>query len=69
VLCITHLAQIASLADRHFSVTKDTSAKPTRTAVVQLEEAAVVSELVRMLGASDQDKAARSHVKELRRAA
>jgi len=69
VLCITHLAQIASLADRHFSVAKDTTAKPTRTTVCQLEEAEVDSELVRMLGASDQDTAARSHVKELRRAA
>jgi DNA repair protein RecN (Recombination protein N) len=69
VLCITHLAQIASLADRHFSVAKDTSAKPTRTTVRQLEEAEMVSELVRMLGASDQDTAARSHVEELRRAA
>jgi DNA repair protein RecN (Recombination protein N) len=69
VLCITHLAQIASLADRHFSVAKDTSVKPTRTAVVQLGETEVVSELVRMLGASEEDTAARSHVKELRRAA
>ena len=69
VLCITHLPQIASLASRHFSVVKDTSVSPTRTAVVQLDEAAVVSELVRMLGASEQDAAARSHANELRRAA
>jgi DNA repair protein RecN (Recombination protein N) len=69
VLCITHLPQIASLADRHFSVKKDTSVKPTRTAVVQLQEGEVVSELMRMLGASEQDTAARKHVNELRRAA
>ena len=69
VLCITHLPQIASLASRHFSVVKDTSVSPTRTAVVQLDEAAVVSELVRMLGAPEQDAAARSHANELRRAA
>ncbi|HLH14578.1 MAG TPA: AAA family ATPase, partial [Solirubrobacteraceae bacterium] len=30
VLCITHLPQIASLASRHLSVVKDTSAQPTR---------------------------------------
>jgi DNA repair protein RecN (Recombination protein N) len=69
VLCITHLPQIASLASRHFSVVKDTSVSPTRTTVVQLDEAAVVSELVRMLGAGEQDAAARSHANELRRAA
>jgi DNA repair protein RecN (Recombination protein N) len=69
VLCITHLPQIASLAARHFSVIKDTTVQPTRTAVVQLDEKAVVSELVRMLGAPEQDEAARSHANELRRAA
>jgi DNA repair protein RecN (Recombination protein N) len=69
VLCITHLPQIASLADRHFSVVKDTSAKPTRTAVVRLREREVVSELVRMLGAPDGDVSARRHARELRKAA
>ena len=51
MLCITHLPQIASLGDRHFSIVKDTSADPTRATVVQLGEPEVVSELVRMLGA------------------
>jgi DNA repair protein RecN (Recombination protein N) len=69
LLCITHLPQIASLADRHFSVTKDTTADPTLASVVQLAERDVVTELVRMLGAEDQDTAARKHALELRRAA
>jgi DNA repair protein RecN (Recombination protein N) len=69
VLCITHLPQIASLAARHFSIVKDTAADPTRAAVVQLGEGEVVSELVRMLGASDRDASARRHARELRRAA
>jgi DNA repair protein RecN (Recombination protein N) len=69
LLCITHLPQIASLADRHFSVVKDTSGEPTITAVSQLDEAEVVSELTRMLGAEEQDDAARRHAKELRKAA
>jgi DNA repair protein RecN (Recombination protein N) len=69
VVCITHLPQIASLAARHFSIAKDTHADTTRTSVVQLGEPEVVSELVRMLGASDADAAARSHAEELRRAA
>jgi DNA repair protein RecN (Recombination protein N) len=69
LLCITHLPQIASLAERHFSVVKDTSGEPTITAVSQLDEAEVVSELTRMLGAEEQDDAARRHAEELRKAA
>ena len=69
VLCITHLPQIASLGDRHFSVVKDTAADPTRATVVQLAEAEVVSELVRMLGADAADSAARRHARDLRKAA
>jgi len=69
VLCITHLPQIASLAARHFSVIKDTSAQPTRTAVVRLGDSEVVSELMRMLGAGEDDVGARRHARELLRAA
>jgi DNA repair protein RecN (Recombination protein N) len=69
VLCITHLPQIASLADRHFSIAKDTSAEPTRASVVELAEQDVVSELVRMLGADSDDMVARRHARDLRRAA
>ncbi len=69
VLCITHLPQVASLGDRHFSIVKDTSVVPTRTTVVQLDEPEVLSELVRMLGADTADSAARRHARELRRAA
>ncbi len=69
VLCITHLPQIASLAERHFSIVKDTAADPTRTTVVELAEGEVLSELVRMLGADEDDSSARSHARELRRAA
>jgi DNA repair protein RecN (Recombination protein N) len=69
VLCITHLPQIASLGERHFSIVKDTSANPTRASVLELAEGEVVSELVRMLGADSDDSVARRHARELRRAA
>jgi DNA repair protein RecN (Recombination protein N) len=69
VICITHLPQIASLADRHFTIVKDIAADPARTTVTLLERGAVVGELVRMLGADDTDAAARRHAKELLRAA
>jgi DNA repair protein RecN (Recombination protein N) len=69
IICITHLPQIASLADRHFTIVKDTSADTARTTVTRLERSAVVAELVRMLGAEDGDAAARRHARELLKAA
>jgi DNA repair protein RecN (Recombination protein N) len=69
VLCITHLPQIASLAERHFGVVKDASAGSTRARVERLGEPEVLSELVRMLGAPERDASARRHARELRKAA
>jgi DNA repair protein RecN (Recombination protein N) len=69
VLCITHLPQIASLGERHFAIVKDTSAQPTRATVVELEQAEVIAELVRMLGADGDDGGARRHARALLRAA
>jgi DNA repair protein RecN (Recombination protein N) len=69
VICITHLPQIASLADRHFTIVKDTSGETARTTVTALSRTDVVGELVRMLGADREDAAARRHAKELLKAA
>jgi DNA repair protein RecN (Recombination protein N) len=69
VICITHLPQIASLADRHFTIVKDTSGETARTTVTELSKSDVVGELVRMLGADREDTAARRHAKELLKAA
>jgi DNA repair protein RecN (Recombination protein N) len=69
ILCITHLPQVAALADRHFTIAKDATVAPATTTVTALEGDAVVGELVRMLGASEQDAAAAEHARELLRAA
>ena len=69
LLCITHLPQVASLAARHFSIEKDARAEPALTTVSELAEPQVVGELVRMLGADEDDGAAVKHARELRRAA
>jgi DNA repair protein RecN (Recombination protein N) len=69
VICITHLPQIASLADRHFTIVKDTSSDTATTTVTRLGRGDVVGELVRMLGAEDGDAAARRHARELLKAA
>jgi DNA repair protein RecN (Recombination protein N) len=69
VICITHLPQIASLADRHFTIVKDASGETARTSVTELRRDDVVGELVRMLGADRGDAAARRHARELLKAA
>jgi DNA repair protein RecN (Recombination protein N) len=70
VICITHLPQVASLAARHFSISKDATRTPAQTTVSELRDGEVVSEIVRMLGADgDADEAARRHAEELLRAA
>ena len=69
VLCITHLPQVAALAEAHFTIVKDTKAKTATTTVSSLQGDEIVSELVRMMGASDADNAANLHARELLRAA
>ena len=69
LLCITHLPQVAALAERHFTIAKHAGGGQATTTVSMLEGDGVVGELVRMLGASEQDSAASEHARELLRAA
>ena len=46
---ITHLAQIAALADRHYRVLK-VPGDPTETTIEVLDDTGVDAELARMLG-------------------
>ena len=50
VICITHLAQIAAMADSHFLIEKQVHGGETRTNVRSLTEAESVEELARILG-------------------
>ncbi len=65
VLCITHLPQIAAMADRHFRIEKSAGGQVASTSVERLEDGAVVEELCRMLGADASDAGARKHAREL----
>ncbi|MGD0386056.1 MAG: DNA repair protein RecN, partial [Solirubrobacteraceae bacterium] len=69
ILAITHLAQVASFAARHFTIAKDLAGEPTRATVTRLADEQVLGELVRMLGADAHDAGARRHARELLRAA
>ncbi|MGA2507904.1 MAG: DNA repair protein RecN [Chitinispirillaceae bacterium] len=63
VLCISHLHQIASLADHHFHVFKEAAKDRTVTRVKQLAEKERVDEIARMLGGDS--TIARRHAEEL----
>ena len=63
VLCVTHLQQIAALADHHYLVEKFFDGERTRTRLTPLSGDARVNEIARMLG-GDADSA-RKHAKEM----
>jgi DNA repair protein RecN (Recombination protein N) len=65
VLCITHLPQIAALAESHFRIEKSAETDTALTTVESLEGDHVIEELMRMLGAESSDGAARKHAEGL----
>lgn len=69
VLCITHLPQVASLADTHFTLEKDVSGERASASVRRLDGEGVVEEIRRMLGGEQSDEAATRHARELLAAA
>ena len=50
VICITHLPQIAAMADSHFCVTKSAFDDSTKVSVDILDESGILNELGRILG-------------------
>ncbi len=50
VICITHLAQIAAMADHHFVIEKHAKEQTTVTNVRELSENEMIQELARILG-------------------
>ena len=66
VVCITHLPQIAAMADRHFRVEKTVDRERTRTTATQLDEESRVAELANMLGGATETS--KAHARELMRA-
>jgi DNA repair protein RecN (Recombination protein N) len=69
VLCITHLPQVASLADAHYRITKRAAGGETVAAVERVDGEELVAEIVRMLGGKRGDEAADRHARELLEAA
>lgn len=66
VLCITHLAQIAAMAEHNYLISKSADGGRTYTKVTRLDEAAVIEELARMIGGSKLTEAVYDTAKEMR---
>ena len=65
VLCVTHLAPIAALADFHYVVEKQVRKGRTFTTVRRLDEGERVRELARMLGGAEITAQAERHAAEM----
>lgn len=57
VLCITHLPSIAAFADNHMLISKKVSGEKTYTSVTPLDFDSRVSEIARIIGGNENDKA------------
>ncbi|MCP4677500.1 MAG: DNA repair protein RecN, partial [Deltaproteobacteria bacterium] len=65
VICITHLPQIAAIADTHFLVSKQARKGRTTTGISRIDDSKRVEELARMLGGAKVTKKTRDAAKEL----
>jgi DNA repair protein RecN (Recombination protein N) len=65
VLCITHLPQIASFADRHYLIEKRETAGRTKTLVRALTAAEQTEEIARMLSGEKLTETSRQHAEQL----
>lgn len=65
VLCVTHLPQVASLADQHVRISKVSDGKSTRTGLSILGKKERTEELARMLGGVDITQKTLDHAAEM----
>lgn len=65
VICVTHLPQIAALADSHHVVRKEVTRGRTTTKVQKLKENERVEEVARMLGGLTITEKTRKHAEEM----
>jgi DNA repair protein RecN (Recombination protein N) len=66
VLCITHLPQVAAMADQHLFIRKEIENERTKTYVEPLNEEQKTTEIARMLAGAEVTKLTMDTAKELR---
>lgn len=69
IICITHLAQIASMADMHFLIEKNVINDRTVTNIRQIAGDESLSELARLLGSGELTEAVLNNAREMRQTA
>lgn len=69
VICITHLPQIAAMADNHFVIEKSSTEDSTITDIRRLNEEDGLGELARLLGSDELTEAALSNARQMRKQA
>lgn len=69
VICITHLPQIAAMADSHYEIAKAVEEGRTATSIHPLSGEEVVEELARLLGGAEITEAVRANAREMKRLA
>ena len=69
VLCITHLPQIAAMADSHYLIEKTSKDSKTTTCVTKLDEESMIEEIARLLGGAQITEAVRANARELKQMA
>ncbi len=66
VICITHLPQIAAMADHHYLIEKSVVNNATISTIHRLDEAESIAELSRMIGGVKVTDTVRESAKEMR---
>ncbi|MDR1771818.1 MAG: DNA repair protein RecN [Hungatella sp.] len=69
VICITHLPQIAAMADCHYEIAKAVEEGRTATSIHPLSGEEMVEELARLLGGAEITEAVRANAREMKRLA
>ena len=69
VICITHLPQIAAMADSHYEITKSANAGSTTTVIRRLNDSEMIAELARLLGGAEITDAVLQNAREMKQLA
>jgi DNA repair protein RecN len=66
VICITHLPQIAAMADHNYLIEKHTDGHSTKTEISYVKEKRLVEEIARLIGGSEITEAVLQTAKEMK---
>ena len=66
VICITHLPQIAAMADHHYVIEKEVENNKTITKIRKLKKAEEIDELARIIGGDEITDAIKQSAAEMK---